>query len=127
MEFRRRHIVWSVVGFFIPITGCFSFGEPGTVSLNILNWSGKEVMINVEIRRSGKKVFLEEYEMDRDATIFRENIIEGGDYQVEATVSTDTTDTTDTYDFSMGNCDDQELIIRVRNDGRIQFDENYCG
>lgn len=108
----------------VSTAGCLSLFEEGDVALYVVNWCQEKVDIEVLIRRTGGgAVFEREYELSPNEDVKVEDVAKGGRYDVRATL--DGTVEFD-YDFAMGECENQTLVVRADDCERVVFGENVC-
>ncbi|WP_139326566.1 hypothetical protein [Natrinema saccharevitans] len=120
---KRKLIKTTAIGSVATLSGCLSVLSDRKISLYILNWSESQREISVRALQDDRIVFEDSFTLSQNEDVLRKDAIDGGNYTFKVTIDTGTTSD---YKFSMSNCEDNRLIVRVRDKELIQFDQTEC-
>lgn len=123
----RRLVVAISISIDSAVTsGCVSLvtnNDTGPVTLSVLNWTNDSREISITVTGDDRTVFEETVELERNESTRLENAFEGGGYTVTAALDTGTTER---YAFSMDDCEEQHLTVRIRDVELIEFAKKRC-
>lgn len=104
----------SVIGM---ASGCLSIFQEGTVGLHIINNSNEEHSLNIEFKNGDESVFEDEYQVSPNKELEKNDVVEPGEY----TVITTSNSQRETFEFWMGGCNKNALIIEIQDTDNIDM------
>lgn len=124
MSTRRNTLQALASAGVISSPGCLSYFRQGEVDLYLVNWCQDVVDVEVNITSpTGDAAFNEEYNIKPNEDVKEEGILSGGEYNIHTTLNSRIGSD---YHFTMGECDDQKLVIRIDRCNSIEFESKKC-
>lgn len=121
----RRDTLWRLASVGVVSTsGCLSLFKRGNVDLYIVNWCQDTADVEIVISSAADStVFNKKYEVAPNEDVKRENIVGGGQYQIRAILNNEWEFD---YNFTMKDCKNQKLLVRVNRCDSIELEERDC-
>jgi len=88
-----------------------------------MNRTGDSHELELEFIQGDKIVYSETYELELDDEISDEDLIDGGSYDVRASIDGNALNH---HQLEMNGCDEQVLVVGLYGDNDIDFDTKIC-
>ncbi|WP_276300165.1 hypothetical protein [Halorussus lipolyticus] len=108
----------------ISISGCTQLLQEGNVDLYVVNWCQDVADVEISIlSRSEKVAFETEYQISPNEDRKSKKVVGGGEYKVIVNLDGEYHFE---YEFTMGSCKNQKLVVRIERCNLIEFEKKYC-
>lgn len=111
----RRHLLRTTASLgVVAIAGCQ--GIFGSVGLHAENNDAQRHSLRVEFLKDERTKYQNQFALSPDATREWGDIVSPGEYDVTITLDEDKTES---FDFHMGGCTDNQLLVIIRQGGDL--------